>query len=249
VRFNNSQNKVQASDFRSTDSIQTRLRQEFVRIPGAEYDGGRRGGAADAIRRRRNVLPSYTVGQALASFHGDPVIAYDKKSEIWINDGVYLRYFNEKTTARHIVFVYSILDALNKKRLSLMQISKTNSGSLPAQQKKELSFLDKRGASYLLVAAISSSIEIILGRAIPNKFEVEFGENLSPEQASTKWGEILDIFLALSQQLDDCFVRNRVANEKLKESISRFSGIVSSLSVSYGPIFKKFASSIKVDER
>ena len=131
VRFNNSQNKVQASDFRSPNyQYKTQLRQEFVRIPGAEYDGGRRGGAADAIRRRRNVLPSYTVGQALASFHGDPVIAYDKKSEIWINDGVYLRYFNEKTTARHIVFVYSILDALNKKRLSLMQISKDNAGSL-----------------------------------------------------------------------------------------------------------------------
>jgi hypothetical protein len=51
-----------------------------------------------------------------------------------------------------------------------MQISKANAGSLPAQQKKELAFLDKRGASYLLVAAILSSIEIILGRAIPNKF-------------------------------------------------------------------------------
>ena len=60
-------------------------------------------------------------------------------------------------------------------------------------------------------------MEIILGRAIPNKFEVEFSENLSPEQASTKWGDILDIVLALSQQLDDCFVRNRVANEKLKQ--------------------------------
>lgn len=92
-------------------------------------------------------------------------------------------------------------------------------------------------------------MEIILGRAIPNKFEVEFSENLSPEQASTKWGDILDIVLALSQQLDDCFVRNRVANEKLKDLISRFSGIVSSLAVSYGPIFKKFTSSIKVDER
>jgi hypothetical protein len=248
VRFNNSQNKVQASDFRSTDSIQTRLRQEFVRIPGAEYDGGRRGGAADAIRRRRNVLPSYTVGQALASFHGDPVIAYDKKSEIWINDGVYLRYFNDKTTARHIVFVYSILDALNKKRLDLMQIGRTNAGALPDQQRKQSVFLDKRGASYLLVAAISSSIETILGKAIPNKFEVEFSENLSPEQAAMKWGDILDIFLALSQQLDDCFVRNRVANEKLKESVSRFSGIVSSLAASYGPIFKAFSLSIKISE-
>lgn len=98
------------------------------------------------------------------------------------------------------------------------------------------------------MAAISSSIETILGKAIPNKFEVEFRENLSPEQAATKWSDILDIFLALSQQLDDCFVRNRVANEKLKESVSRFSGIVSSLAASYGPIFKEFSWSIEVGE-
>lgn len=45
VRFNNSQNKLQAADFRSNDPIQDRLRREFSRIPEAEYEGGRRGGA------------------------------------------------------------------------------------------------------------------------------------------------------------------------------------------------------------
>jgi len=111
VRFNNSQNKVQASDFRSTDSIQTRLRREFSSIPQAEYDGGRRGGARDAMRRKKNLLPSYTVGQALAAFHGDPVIAYDKKSDIWVNDGTYLKYFNDQTTAQHVVFSYTLLSS------------------------------------------------------------------------------------------------------------------------------------------
>jgi hypothetical protein len=44
------------------------------------------------MKRRKNLLPSYTVGQALAAFHGDPVTAYDKKSEIWVNDGIYLKF-------------------------------------------------------------------------------------------------------------------------------------------------------------
>jgi len=52
VRFNNSQNKLQAADFRSTDPIQDRLRTEFLMIPNTEYEGGRRGGASDAIKRR-----------------------------------------------------------------------------------------------------------------------------------------------------------------------------------------------------
>jgi AIPR protein len=37
VRFNNLQNKLQAADFRSTDQIQDRLRQEFDKVPSAEY--------------------------------------------------------------------------------------------------------------------------------------------------------------------------------------------------------------------
>ncbi len=68
VRFNNSQNKLQAADFRSTDQIQERLRTEFEKIPDAEYEGGRRGGASDAIKRSKYTLPSYTVGQSLAAF-------------------------------------------------------------------------------------------------------------------------------------------------------------------------------------
>jgi len=60
IQYNNSQNKVTASDFRSRDRTQQRLRDEIAPIPHAEYQGGRRGGASDAIRRNPNLLPSYT---------------------------------------------------------------------------------------------------------------------------------------------------------------------------------------------
>lgn len=80
VQYNNTQNKIQAADFRSTDPIQERLRAEFKQIPDAEYEGGRRGGASDIIKRSKFTLPSYTVGQALAAFHGDPVVAYDSST-------------------------------------------------------------------------------------------------------------------------------------------------------------------------
>ena len=69
IRYNNSQNKVTAPDFRSTDRVQKRLKDEMAIIPSAEYEGGRRGGHEDIIRRRANLLPSNTVGQALAAFH------------------------------------------------------------------------------------------------------------------------------------------------------------------------------------
>ena len=41
VKYNNSQNQITASDFRSTDPVQKRLKKEINEIPGADYDGGR----------------------------------------------------------------------------------------------------------------------------------------------------------------------------------------------------------------
>ena len=43
IRYNNSQNRIEAADFRSNDAVQTRLREEFEGFPEAEYRGGRRG--------------------------------------------------------------------------------------------------------------------------------------------------------------------------------------------------------------
>src|SRR5690606_41292995 len=45
-----------------TDQIQDRLRQEFLKVHNAEYEGGRRGGASDTIKRSKYALPSYTSG-------------------------------------------------------------------------------------------------------------------------------------------------------------------------------------------
>lgn len=89
-------------------------------IPEAEYQGGRRGGHAESIARRPNLMPSYTVGQALAALHGDPAVAYNKKSEIWALDSLYAKYFNEDTTARHIVFAFSLIRAIEARKLSLI---------------------------------------------------------------------------------------------------------------------------------
>jgi hypothetical protein len=102
IQYNNSQNKVTASDFRSTDRIQKRLREEVAQIPNAKYEGGRRGGHKDLIERNKNLMPSYTVGQALAAFHQDPLTAYNQKSEIWVSDQIYSRYFNDDATGAHL---------------------------------------------------------------------------------------------------------------------------------------------------
>lgn len=52
-KYNNSQNKIEASDFRSKDAIQSRLLQEF-KDTDIKYLP-RRGGIEDAIKRRNRI--------------------------------------------------------------------------------------------------------------------------------------------------------------------------------------------------
>jgi hypothetical protein len=89
IRYNNSQNKLEAADFRSNDQIQKRLRKEFEKIPDATYLGGRRGGHDDVLKRPANLMSSDTCAQALATVHQEPVVAYNQKSQIWTSDALY----------------------------------------------------------------------------------------------------------------------------------------------------------------
>jgi AIPR protein len=246
VRYNNSQNKIQAADFRSTDSIQERLRTEFDAIPDAEYEGGRRGGASDAIKRSKFTLPSYTVGQSLAAFHGDPVTAYDKKSELWTNERNYRQIFTDRTTARHIVFCYSLLSAVNDRKLELSQKQKNDPSSLTSIENISLAFLNKKGANYLLVHVISQCTETILSRPIPNRFDLHFSKEISPASAAKFWLPIVDMMLSLSNQLENAFSRNRISNESISKAVPNFVGVVDSISALQKETFNKFASHTKL---
>jgi len=244
VKYNNSQNKLEAADFRSNDSIQDRLRLEFSAIPDAEYEGGRRGGASDAIKRSKYTLPSYTVGQSLTAFHGDPVLAYDKKSEIWTDDNNYGRIFTDRTSARHIVFCYSILEAISNRRFLLLEKQKSNPTSLTTLENTTLDFLNKKGSQFLLIYVIAQCLETIVNKPIPNKFDVCFKDNKSPFKLSSEWDSILDIILPLSNQLDDAFTRGRVTTEGVKKTVPNFTGIFASFANLQEAAFKAFASKI-----
>lgn len=246
VRYNNSQNKLQAADFRSNDSIQDRLRSEFSKIPHAEYEGGRRGGVSDTIKRSKFSLPSYTVGQSLAAFHGDPVIAYDKKSEIWTNENLYRRFFTDRTSAKHIVFCYSLLQEINTRKIDLSQRFRKAPGSLTQSEKDNLNFLSRKGAPYLLMHVISLSMEAILSKPIPNKSDLYFSENIAPDKARKYWVPIVDMMLSLSNQLDGAFSRGRISNEAIAKAVPTFVGVISSLKAIHKQTFNDFAKVVKL---
>jgi hypothetical protein len=246
IRFNNSQNKISASDFRSTDAVQKRLKAEFEDIPDAEYEGGRRGGASDTIKRRPSLLPSYTVGQALAAFHGDPTVAYDRKSEIWISDQIYSSYFKEETTAKHIVLAYSLHKAVGDKKLDLVSKLK-NETPLTKTEQEQLQFFEKKGSILLACAAFADCLEAVLDHAIPNKFRLSFGTDVSPAQAEKYWVELCTPLFALIGNLDAAFSANRITTELTKKAIPQFRNVVQSVAKPNRETFLQFARRVVID--
>lgn len=243
IQYNNSQNKVEASDFRSTDKIQRRLKEEISRIPNAEYDGGRRGGATDAIRRRANLLPSYTVGQALIAFHGDPVTAYNQKSGIWINDRLYTKCFNEGTKGTHIVCTYALLRAVEEKKIALMAKEKNQTSLMRAEQ-EFLAYFRRRGSIFLFVSAIAECLEVLLSRQVPNLFRIAFSEQCSPAKAQEHWSKIVDVVLPFCPQLSPALEGGLKNSRAVQESISTFRALIQATAAPNQQIYDNFKNQI-----
>jgi hypothetical protein len=241
VKYNNSQNKITAPDFRSRDHTQTRLVSEFRDIPSVKYVP-RRGGYEDAIKRRPNLLPSVTAGQALAAFHGQPDIAYHKKTHMWEDDTLYSRYFCEKTTAKHIIFAYSLLRAAENKKLDLRNKYKNN--SLLEVEKRQLEFFRKRGSTFLMTSAIAKSLEIFLNKPIPNLFSTSFKSNFSPEKATNEWTPIVEVASAFTAPLVGGLADGFKTHETVYGAIGSFQNLIASVKQANAEIFAKFASQV-----
>ncbi|VVB65854.1 AIPR protein [Candidatus Gugararchaeum adminiculabundum] len=199
VRYNNSQNKLEAADFRSNHPVQQRLRAEFKeKYPKLLYLGGRRG--IENYDSKLTLLPSESVAQALASFHQKPEIAYHKKSDIWLSDKEYPKLYNENTHAEHLVFVYSLDRAIRNYKLSLVQ--KEESGvALSQSDKDSLEFFRERGSILILSAAIGAAMETILDKQIPNPFTLKFKTMKSLEDYEKLWGPVVELFLPTRDKL------------------------------------------------
>ncbi|PSL57129.1 AIPR protein [Saccharothrix carnea] len=239
IRFNNSQNPIKPSDFRSGDRHQDRLRREFEKIPDVTYLGARRGGPDDRARRPSNLIPSDTAAQALAAFHQDPGTAYHDLRSIWESDEVYSRYFSEHTSATHLVFCYSLWRAVAEAKAALTAMSEE---SLTSDDKEMLEYLRKRGSLHLLVAAVAAAAESFLGRAIADSFKLSFSLNVSPTTAVTYWAPLVDALLPFAPlQLGTVFENGGLRRrDNVSAAISSFRAIVNSTRRANAQTFEEF---------
>ncbi len=244
IRFNNRQNKVEPADFRSNDQLQERLRGEFDQLGHLQYSGGRRGGADDIIRRPGDKeVAASSAAQALAAFHGDPDLAYNRKAQIWELDRQYGRFFREETTARHILFVYSLLKQVDDTRLNLRRVDEAER---TAAQQSQAKFLSQRGASHLMVAAVAQGLETVLNRRIPSRFDLRFSGNPSLEEAKKIWKPIVDICLSLHSSLMSATEQGLKNAATVEEAITSFQGQLEAVKAPNERIFGDFGQPIAV---
>ncbi|WP_433725169.1 AIPR family protein [Actinoplanes sp. CA-051413] len=243
VRYNNSQNKVEATDFRSKDAVQDRLRHEFSTVPDADYRGGRRGGIRDAIERSKFLLADQTVAQSLAAFQGKPNLAYNETRRIWENDGVYASVFTDHTTARQIVLTYSLQKAVEEVKRELSQLPEDGR---TASQQKHLGFLRRRGSITLLVAAVAESLESVTGHVIPDRRSLEFKDNCSPAEGVERWRPLVQALLPFVNQLTSAADNDLKNNERVRDALEKFQSMVEATVESNDKIYTQFKQHLKL---
>ncbi|MFB7786064.1 AIPR family protein [Streptomyces vinaceus] len=245
VRYNNRQNPTQASDFRSNDGIQRRLVSDFHALGVVGYNGGRRGGAEDVIRRPgENQLSASVAAQALAAFHGRSDIAYHEKGKIWEQDAIYTKVFPERVTAQHIVFVASLLRAVDEQKTKLARI---DIDERTKDQAELLEWLSLRGSIMLAVEAIGTACETLLGSAVSDPYGLRFKKNLSMPRAAQEWGPIVESLLAFAPDqlreplLAPSALRNR---EVVTRSLNTFRSLVVSARKYNAAAYAPFADQV-----
>ena len=196
IANNNRQNEMIPSDYRSNDTYQTRLRDEFSKYPHLYYSGGLR---SNLRPRNREVFHPDTVAQTLLAFSGNPVDAYDSIKEIWSNDTLYSQVFNDELEAEHVIFVYSLSKAIDDIKLELQQKAKTV--NFIDTEKKQLEFLSRRGSRILLLASLSNCLENVLARTITSPRKLHFDDNSDFAACKSWWKPSIKAILSLYHAL------------------------------------------------
>lgn len=243
IKYNNTQNAIAASDFRSKDEIQTRLRSEFASIPNYEYLGARRGGAEDYIKRPPKLIPADSAAQALASFHQDPGIAYNEKRNIWINDKIYAKYFSDHTTASHIVLCFSLLKAIEETKSKLKA---SDEKDLTKENAKLLDIFRKKGSTYLFTAAIASCMEIILQKPVKNAYALRFSSNGKLSELIDLWQPVIDTASPFFPDLNPSLESGLNNTKTIKDNIIQFQKLISSTSSVNKSVYSTFAKKVSL---
>ncbi len=154
----------------------------------------------------------------------------------------YSRVFSDKTSAQHMVLVFSLLRGVEDAKRRLLAVPEEDRTQSQADQ---IDFFRKRGSLFVLVAAIAASVETYLNRAVPDAFALRFRDNPSPQRAMGFWRPIVDSVLPFANMLEpglDQGLRNR---ERVAEVQKTFGSLVEATKSANSAVFDAFAEHLE----
>lgn len=241
IENNNKQNDMIPSDFRSNDECQSRLRDEFQTYPNIYYSGGLRNNLRP---RNRNVFDPNVVAQILVAYVGNPVDAYSNMKKIWIDDKLYSSVFNDSLKPEHIIFVYSLSNAINSTKIFLKK--KMLEGTILENEEKQLEFLTKRGTRILLLSTIAKNLEIFTQRRISNPSKLRFKNNNDFDTCMDLWKPLVIITLSFNSHMESALSTGGLdSKERANKVISEVGSLLNAaISYSINPQIKQFIENV-----
>lgn len=226
INNNNKQNEIIASDLRSNDKVQNRLRKEFENYQNLYYSGGRRGNGRPS--RSKVVLDPYLVAQAILAYHRDCVTAYNSRTDLWSSDRLYSSIFPDQLTAEHIIYTYSLARAIDEYRYEL----KLKDDERTEVEEQQYKYLGKRGSKMLFIYATSKCMESFLGGKIRNIWSLKFNDNSDFDKNVDYWKEIIRVIMPIAANTLENVLKDGLKSKELADhAVITVSGLITGIQV------------------
>jgi hypothetical protein len=238
VRFNNTQNEITTWDQYSNTETQKRLADEFNAL-NHRYSLKR--GFGQSITG----LSIEVVAQPLLAFLGAIDDANRGKNTVFERKTAYNRAF-EGISARHILFVYSLAQAIDKVRANL-KIANTN-GTLIKAQEKQLRLARHVKFKYFFMAVVAGSLEALLKKKVDRQ-SISFStassnaKTFTLEELSNKWLPIVSsLFSLFSSQVNDDPAEAFADLAEIDRIVATLEGLILATNLADQPDFQNFAA-------
>ena len=111
----------------------------------------------------------------------------------------------------------------------------------------ELNFLSKRGSKMLLISAVSTCMESLLGKKILDSWRVVFKDNKNFDKLVEEWKAILDVLMPWHSTLEPAIGSGLKSKEATQNAAKQLRATLTSFSSMYAQQLKPFSDSINTD--
>ena len=107
--------------------------------------------------------------------------------------------------------------------------------------------MSKRGSKMLLIYAVSSCMESLIGKKILDPWKLVYKNNQNFDSLVKKWKQVIDILLPFHGILEAALIGGLKSKETSKNVIMQLRAVISSLGTAYVTQLQEFIDSINTD--